>query len=176
MLKPENGASGRKAIRLLNHSVVLVQPPEMAYRHLRRPGDGCPTQNGPTRCANTVPGLDAERMERPLPRGKPNYIDPIRKGATFNVKVVPKRKAVPTVYFVQAENGLIKIGNTKYLNYRLESLRNQGPLALALLATVPGGRAEEFAYHAAFAAHRLHGEWFAPHPDILAEIERINAS
>lgn len=29
-------------------------------------------------------------------------------------------------------------------------------------------------YHARFAAHRLRGEWFAPHPDILAEIEHLN--
>jgi len=31
----------------------------------------------------------------------------------------------------------------------------------------------ERAYHRQFAAHRLHGEWFAPHPDILAEIDRL---
>ena len=24
-------------------------------------------------------------------------------------------------------------------------------------------------------AHRMYGEWFAPHPDILAEIDRLNA-
>lgn len=31
----------------------------------------------------------------------------------------------------------------------------------------------ERAYHAMFKAHRLHGEWFEPHPDILAEIARL---
>lgn len=30
-------------------------------------------------------------------------------------------------------------------------------------------------YHLRFAAHRHgKGEWFSPHPDILAEIERLN--
>ena len=29
-------------------------------------------------------------------------------------------------------------------------------------------------YHPRFAEHRLHGEWFHPHPDILAEIDRLN--
>ncbi len=33
--------------------------------------------------------------------------------------------------------------------------------------------ATEQGYHGRFKAHRLHGEWFAPHPDILAEIARF---
>lgn len=107
-----------------------------------------------------------------MPRGKPNYIDPVRKGPTRNVTTCPVRPKNPVVYFVQAENGRIKIGNTKYIDWRMDSLRGQSPLSLELLATTPGGRKVEFAYHARFAAHRLHGEWFEPHPDILAEIDR----
>lgn len=110
-----------------------------------------------------------------MPRGKPNYVDPLRKGATRNVASMPKREQCPVVYFVQAENGRIKIGTTKYLDWRMKTLRGQSPLALELLCSASGGRREERAYHAQFAAHRLHGEWFEPHPDILAEIERLNS-
>ena len=110
-----------------------------------------------------------------MPRGKPNYVSPNCKGATFNVAPVKQRVKEPVVYFVQAENGRIKIGNTKYLETRLAIMRGQSPITIELLATVKGGRREEFAYHARFAAYRLHGEWFEPHHDILNEISQINA-
>lgn len=34
---------------------------------------------------------------------------------------------------------------------------------------------DQFDRATAIAAHRLHGEWFAPHPDILAEIDRLKS-
>lgn len=108
-----------------------------------------------------------------MPRGKPNYVDPIRKGATHNVRVIVRPPADHVVYFIQAATGQIKIGTTGRVDWRLENLRGQCPVAVTLLATIPGRRVEEFAYHARFAEHRLHGEWFEPHPDILAEIERL---
>ena len=112
-----------------------------------------------------------------MPRGKPNYIDPISKrGGTFNVTQIKRLPQNPVVYFVQAEAGAIKIGNTKYLDWRMDGLQGQSPVALTLLATMPGTRSDEFRLHAKFAEHRLHGEWFSPHPDILAEIERLNAA
>jgi hypothetical protein len=74
-----------------------------------------------------------------MARGKPNYINPIGKGATFNVRPVPPKPKNPVVYFVQASNGLIKIGNTKYLDWRMDTLRGQSPLEIELLATTPGG-------------------------------------
>lgn len=42
-------------------------------------------------------------------------------------------------------------------------------------AATPGERKQERAYHKHFSEHRLHGEWFEPHPDIMAEIERLNS-
>ncbi len=110
-----------------------------------------------------------------MPRGKPNYIDPIgKRGGTFNVTPVKQKPVCPVVYFVQATNGLIKIGNTKQLKWRFESLQGQSPLPLEILATTPGNRTVEFAYHATFAEHRQHGEWFKPAPELLAEIDRLN--
>lgn len=91
---------------------------------------------------------------------------------TVNVRNVDSGKKRAVIYFVQAETGPIKIGSTSYLASRMVTLRGQSPVALTLLATMEGDRTAEFRLHARFAAHRLHGEWFAPHPDILAEIER----
>lgn len=81
------------------------------------------------------------------------------------------------VYFVAAEDGPIKVGMSCDPKRRLRELRTKTGQDLRLLATVPGlgvGSFTEGRYHDRFAAHRLHGEWFARHPDILAEIERLN--
>lgn len=93
----------------------------------------------------------------------------------------PKRQDLPyegrhndlTVYFIQAQTGQIKIGIAASPELRLRALQTGSPVTLALLATRSGGRPKEAEYHARFAVHRLHGEWFSPHPDILAEIEHL---
>lgn len=92
---------------------------------------------------------------------------------TFNVRDLSYEK-VNVIYFVRAENGPIKIGTTGRLEWRLRSLRGQSPVPLELLGSVPGNRADEHEFHRRFAEHRLHGEWFDPHPDILVEIERLS--
>lgn len=79
------------------------------------------------------------------------------------------------VYFIRSGAGEIKIGQAIDVQKRLAGLQTSHPHQLTLLATTDGGKPAERAYHARFAEHRLHGEWFAPHPDILAEIERLNA-
>lgn len=67
------------------------------------------------------------------------------------------------VYFVQAgANGPIKIGCTSNVSARLAQLQTAQPEKLQLLAAVPGGEALESALHAAFAEHRMMGEWFRP--------------
>ena len=83
------------------------------------------------------------------------------------------RSAASLAYFIQAETGQIKIGLAKDPRERLRTLQTGSPVALRLLAFIAGGYDAEQGYHARFAAHRLHGEWFAPHPDILAEITRL---
>lgn len=118
-------------------------------------------------CAMAVCNIIPMRPARKLPSqvGEP----------TFNVSLVKRPLKRPVVYFVQAENGLIKIGSTKYIASRFQSLCTGSPLALVLLATIKGDRAREFELHAKFAAHRQHGEWFLPHPEIVAEIARVTA-
>jgi hypothetical protein len=89
---------------------------------------------------------------------------------------VTKEPAPPktgTIYFLGPEGGPIKIGFAKRLSFRLNDLRLMNPFPLIVHASVDGLASLERDYHRQFAAHRLHGEWFSPSPDILAEIERL---
>lgn len=78
------------------------------------------------------------------------------------------------VYFVGGDEGPVKIGFTQQpIKERLKCIQNGSPVKLHVLATVPANRIHEKWYHQQFAAHRLHGEWFARVPEIEAEIERL---
>lgn len=81
------------------------------------------------------------------------------------------------VYFIQAECcGSIKIGWSTNAARRLHHLQRFSACRLKMLAVRNAPISTEHDYHVLFAAHRLHGEWFTPHPDILAEAAEINAS
>lgn len=80
------------------------------------------------------------------------------------------------VYFIESPiSGAIKIGKSVDPTVRIETLQIGHSEPLVLLAAIPGTSADETAYHKRFKEHRMRGEWFSPHPDILAEIERINS-
>ena len=78
------------------------------------------------------------------------------------------------VYFVRRADGLIKIGFSTNVSGRIDSFRTTLG-TVELLATASGGRNRESRYHRQYAEHRVHGEWFRPCPEILAEVERLNA-
>ncbi len=78
------------------------------------------------------------------------------------------------VYFIRAETGQIKIGMAIDPEARLKNLQTASPVKLEIVATCEGGAEGEAEYHERFAEHRLRNEWFAPHPDILAEVERLS--
>lgn len=80
------------------------------------------------------------------------------------------------VYFIRAgKDGPIKIGIARDPASRLATLQTGHHDTLEIVALTDGGSAQEAAYHAHFSDFRLRGEWFSPHPDILAEIERLKA-
>jgi hypothetical protein len=79
-----------------------------------------------------------------------------------------------TIYFIGGDTGAIKIGFTTTLDVRLRRLRANSPIPLGVLASKQGVAWDERAYHLLFQRHRLHGEWFARAPEILAEIDRIS--
>jgi|MTBAKSStandDraft_1061840.scaffolds.fasta_scaffold08437_2 uncharacterized protein YozE (UPF0346 family) len=80
-----------------------------------------------------------------------------------------------TIYFVKSEKTHeIKIGFTSGpVEKRLRSLQTAHPSELHLLATIPGTSDHERSLHQKFANIRLKGEWFEPHPDLLAFISVI---
>lgn len=80
------------------------------------------------------------------------------------------------VYFIQSQGThTIKIGYTAgQAQNRLKDLQTAHPYQLNLLATLPGDRNHEKSLHQRFAEYRLKGEWFEPHPDLLAFISLLN--
>jgi hypothetical protein len=80
------------------------------------------------------------------------------------------------VYFIGAGDGPIKIGMSDDPRKRLRTLQTSHHQPLAILAVCEGGRVREGEYHRTFARHRLNGEWFARHPDILAEIASLTGA
>jgi hypothetical protein len=81
------------------------------------------------------------------------------------------------VYFVGGESGPVKIGWTQQpIKDRLKCIQNGSPVKLHVLATANRHRIAEKWYHRQFASSRLHGEWFDRTPELLAEIERLNAA
>ena len=81
------------------------------------------------------------------------------------------------VYFIRVgDDGPIKIGIARDPKARLSGLQTGHHETLNMLALTVGGAEQERLYHRQFRDHHLRGEWFKPHPDILAEIERVNLS
>lgn len=81
-----------------------------------------------------------------------------------------------TIYFIQAgDGGPIKIGWAVDPLLRLREIQKHNHCQLHLRATRDAARSDETEYHHLFKAHRMHGEWFRPAPEILAEIAEINA-
>jgi len=78
------------------------------------------------------------------------------------------------VYFIRAEmTGLIKIGWATNPAVRLHNMQLQCPDILILEAKFPGSGLDERKLHARYAGARKHGEWFAPVPELLEEIEAL---
>jgi hypothetical protein len=97
---------------------------------------------------------------------------------SYMEEVEPAQSDRAWVYFARGRNtGLIKIGQSKQPAFRVSQLKHDrffGDEA-ELLVTRRGDYWER-AYHMVFEPWRFCGEWFAPHPDILAEIERLKGT
>lgn len=76
------------------------------------------------------------------------------------------------IYFIACtETFRVKIGYTAGDPIqRMKALQTGSPTPLTFMAVQPGTQAEEREMHERFAAHRLHGEWFSPHPDIIKHL------
>jgi hypothetical protein len=73
-----------------------------------------------------------------------------------------------SVYMIQTgDDGPVKIGLTRDVRRRLETLQISSPTRLRLLALFEGSRELECELHRRFAAARIKGEWFKPIPELI---------
>lgn len=81
------------------------------------------------------------------------------------------------VYFIQVgADGPIKIGYSLRPEERVKAIQADMPWPIHLIGCVPGNPATERIIHVFFAAHRIRGEWFHPHPDVLAMSRNLLAA
>jgi hypothetical protein len=81
---------------------------------------------------------------------------------------------VTGLYFIQCgEAGPIKIGASSRPLNRLRDLQVANPAPLKLLAHIHTAPSEERRLHAELNAHRVRGEWFEPHPEVLAVVDLV---
>lgn len=83
------------------------------------------------------------------------------------------------LYFIQAENGPIKIGITGNVEKRLVSLKTHNPYDLTVLHVqlfddMVMAREQEKSLHHRFQGCRINREWFKPSPELMEFIENIN--
>lgn len=104
---------------------------------------------------------------------------------TDSVGCKPRRERVPSVYFLRegsdwyegaVADSLIKIGWAMCVRTRIGTLKTGNPRPLILAATLPGPAKYERIIHKFFRFCRWRGEWFKPHPQLLAFIEDIKGT
>jgi len=79
-------------------------------------------------------------------------------------------------YFIEGEgHGPIKIGSARNVEVRRSELQIGSPVPLSVIDRLRGGRWLERSLKRRFAHDRLHGEWFARTPDLLACIVSLAA-
>jgi hypothetical protein len=78
-----------------------------------------------------------------------------------------------TIYFVQKTSGPIKIGISRNVSTRIAALKTSSDEPLTLLATVNGNSDAERYFHSRLTKHRLYGEWYFPHREVLDVVEEV---
>lgn len=76
------------------------------------------------------------------------------------------------IYFIQAQDaGPIKVGVTADdPRKRMVKIQSDCPWPVTLLGTIKGSVAQEKQIHLVLARWRTQGEWFEPHPIVLAAV------
>lgn len=79
------------------------------------------------------------------------------------------------VYFIRAENGLVKVGRSSNVENRLRGLLTGSPIILTLTHVIETDRHKEveYALHQRFAAQRRRGEWFELSEDDIVAAQAI---
>lgn len=82
-----------------------------------------------------------------------------------------QRKGV--VYFIEREDGAIKIGWSSDVMRRLQEIRKEYLSACQLIACYPGNKTDELRLHATFSDCRIAEEWFRPEEHLQAFIAAL---
>jgi hypothetical protein len=77
------------------------------------------------------------------------------------------------VYFAEAPSGLIKIGHSSNVPFRMTTLLRKAEGKPRLLIAVPGVRRHEGRVHAALIEHHVGREWFEPAEKVMALISAL---
>jgi len=75
-------------------------------------------------------------------------------------------RASVKIYFIESENGFIKIGISRDVEKRFKSLQGACPVKLSLLKFFIGNRELEQLIHEKFRHLRIRGEWFRKDPEL----------
>ncbi len=121
----------------------------------------------------------ARQMRDEAKRLLRDKVDPSRGRALPNISALSQLRSLPLqpeepnqIYFIQSSGagGAIKIGVTRDVDARLQSLQQATPEQLVVLGTLRGGYAAEMAILRHFSSDVIRGEWFSPSPSLLGFI------
>lgn len=77
-----------------------------------------------------------------------------------------------SIYFIQRDDGPIKIGLSKNVANRLATLATASANELKLLGAVPGDKKTEAKIHRQLRDFRMNREWFRPCDEVISLIEQ----
>jgi hypothetical protein len=107
----------------------------------------------------------------PVESGRQSVFHVVRDAFLFCRNDLPLSTEGSCTYFLRAGNdGLIKIGSTRNLIVRLQTLATISPVPLRLLGIMNGDH-EDFC-HRRLDVYRSHGEWFLPVEPVLEFIRK----
>lgn len=125
-----------------------------------------------TMASRPLAGITAAELERLVEENELSELDRQRLEETLRLWGILSGNQAGWVYFIRSgHTHAIKIGFTAgRVEDRLKSLQTAHPYKLEVVGKSRGTRDYEKSLHSRFSSLRLEGEWFEPHPDLLALI------
>lgn len=119
-------------------------------------------------------GYIQEAVQQKIAKISDDEADNITRKTILDLPLVRKRGPANKVYFIQAKNGLVKIGIANNVYLRLESLNTASPVDLNLLFWIETNEARklESSFHNIFRSKHIKGEWFNLSPDDIDWVKR----
>lgn len=77
------------------------------------------------------------------------------------------------VYVIQAENGMLKIGQSSEPFKRIRSINLHSPVRCRIVAILKGLKKNELLLHRRFAAARAHHEWFRCEGEVAEFLDAV---